>query len=361
MDSADRELINLHLNLCPPCREDVRSFEAFRDQITPEMSVSYAPTKTDRSRRDLLSWISWWRALAWKPIYATAAILIGIAILVGIALLVKQRAGNQQAHQVPTPQVSPLTTPDGHAANFPSPIGSANESPKEEPNSAEAMIVLNDRGGTITVDKAGKVSGLDDVSESMRNKIAQVLLSGRIARPPILKDLGAEDSALRGNNRDQPFKLISPARSVIVSNRPAFRWESVSGASAYSVYITDTSGQIIAKSGELAPNRREWLASKPLSRGAIYAWSVSALVDGKEITAPGPSAPEMKFQILSDANLAQLNQPKRVQSHLALGLFYAKVGLIAEAERDLEEVVRQNPSSESTRELIRQIRSWRNR
>ena len=33
----------------------------------------------------------------------------------------------------------------------------------------------------------------------------------------------------------------------------------------------------------------------------------------------------------------------RVRSHLVLGLFYVKVGLIAEADRELQEVLRQTP------------------
>ena len=36
LDAADREVIDVHLKVCPSCREDVRSFLAFREQIAPE-------------------------------------------------------------------------------------------------------------------------------------------------------------------------------------------------------------------------------------------------------------------------------------------------------------------------------------
>ncbi len=279
-------------------------------------------------------------------------------MVIGAALLLNRRPQSQQAQQAPTPQVSPGSTPDV-AANLQSPTASPNESPIERPNSAEAVVVLNDRGATITVEKSGSVSGLDDVSASARDEIAQVLLSGRIDRPSVLRELGGQDSALRGSNRGQPFKLISPGRTVIVSNRPTFKWENVTGATAYTVYVNDVRGQIVARSEELTPDRREWLVPRSLKRDQVYAWTVMAVVNGREMVAPGPSAPEMKFQVLSSANLRQLNQLKRVRSHLALGLFYAKVGLIDEAEREFQTLVRQNPSSAAATKLLREIRSWR--
>lgn len=157
-----------------------------------------------------------------------------------------------------------------------------------------------------------------------------------IDRPAILRALGGEDSALRGGNRGQPFKLISPTRTVIVSARPTFKWDTVLGATAYTVYVNDASGQIVARSDELTPDRREWLVPKPLKRGEIYAWTVTALVDGKEIVSPGPSAPEMKFQVLSAPHLAQLSQLRRAGSHLALGVFYARAGMITETQHEFE-------------------------
>lgn len=357
LDATDREVFDAHLQVCPACSEDVKSFLSFREQITPEMRVSYASLKNE-SVKEQLPWISWWRGRTWRPAYSAALVAIGIALVIGAALLLNRRAENQQA-QEPTPQMSPSSTPEGHLANLPSPPASPGESPLEKATGAEAIVVLNDRGGTITVDKRGNVSGLEGVPASTRNEIAQVLLSGRIERPSVLKDLGGQQATLRGSNDGPTFKLISPARGVIVSDRPTFKWENVSKASAYIVYINDPSGQIVARSNELSPEHREWLVPTPLGRGEIYTWTVTAVVDGMERVAPGRSVPEMKFQVLSAANLRQLNQLKRVRSHLTLGLFYAKVGLIGEAERELQTVVLLNPGCESAIKLLREIRSWR--
>jgi hypothetical protein len=358
LDPADRELFDAHLQVCPTCTEDVKSFMAFREQITPEMGVSYGPLENG-SVKEQLPWISWWRGRTWSPVYSAALVALGIALAIGAALLLNQRAENQQAQQEPTPQVSPSSTPGGDLATLPSPPASPGESPSEKPTGAGALVVLNDRGGAITVDKSGNVSGLEDVPAATRNEIAQVLLSERLDAPAILKELRGQESGLRGSNNKQPFKLISPSRAVIVSNLPMFSWEKAQGASAYKVYVNDLAGHEVARSEELPPESIRWRVQKALKRGEIYSWTVVAVVDGKEIVSPGPSSPELRFQVLSAAHLAQLSQLKRVRSSLALGLFYAKLGMIDEAEREFQKLVQNNPDSQHANRLLRQIQTWK--
>jgi len=365
LDSSNRELIDLHLKVCPPCREDVAGFLAFREQIAPELQLSYAPVGLEPARKTF-SWSNSWSGLAWKPVYVAAVVVIGIALVIGSALFLKRRAHNFQATQTPTPNVnfgtsSQTPTPENSAANSPFPPATPNETPFENPNSSAAIIALNDRAAMVTVDKSGRVSGLDDVPAPVRDEIARVLLSERMERPSILKDLAGEKSALRGNNTEQSFKLISPTRAVLFSDQPRFKWEGVSSANTYRVYVNDSSGHEVARSEELSHKRTEWSVSKPLKRGEIYAWTVVAVVDGKEIVSPGPSAPEMKFQVLSGANLQQLNQLKNTRSHLALGVFYAQKGMNAEAEREFQILVGDNPRLQHANRLLRQIQSWQGR
>ncbi|MCU1265719.1 MAG: hypothetical protein JWM21_2037 [Acidobacteria bacterium] len=355
LDATDREYKDAHLKVCPACREDVQSFLAFREQIAPEMRVSYAPVENESVKKPL-PWLSWWRGRTWSPVYSAALVAIGIALVIGAALLLNRRAENQQAQQEPTPQVSPSSAPEGHLANLPSPPASPGESPSEKPTGAEALVVLNDRGGAITVDKSGNVTGLEDVPASTRNEIAQVLLSERLDAPAILKELRGQEGGLRGSNNKQPFKLISPSRSVIVSDFPMFSWEKAQGASAYKVYVNDLAGHEVARSEELPAESIKWRVQKALKRGDIYSWTVVAVVDGMEIVSPGPSSPELRFQILPQSQLSQLRELKKTQSHLALAVFYSKVGMVAEAEQELKELQSRNPGSQKLRALLSKIR-----
>jgi hypothetical protein len=355
LDSVGRELIDLHLKICAQCREDARSFLAFRKQIAPELKVSYAPVMLEPVR-EKFSWWKSWRGLTWKPIYAAAVVVIGIALVIGAVLLLKRRAENLQAQQMPTPQVSPASTPDYRAANVPSPPATPNESPIEKPNSAETIVVLNDRGGTITVDKGGNVAGLDDVPAPTRDEIAKVLMSERLEQPAILKELGGEQGSLRGSKNTPPFRLTSPLRTVIVSDRPTLKWEKASGASSYRVYVNDPAGHEVTRSEELPSERTEWIVPKPLKRGGIYAWTVIAVVGGREIVSPGSAFPEMKFQVLPASSLQQLYQLQKTRSHLALGVFYMRVGMVAQAEREFQVLIRLNPQSQTARRLLYDVR-----
>ncbi len=51
LDTTDREIIDIHLKVCASCKEDVRSFLAFREQMEQEMGVSIAPRGTTAARR----------------------------------------------------------------------------------------------------------------------------------------------------------------------------------------------------------------------------------------------------------------------------------------------------------------------
>src|SRR6185503_9435188 len=108
---------------------------------------------------------------------------------------------------------------------------------------------------------------------------------------------------------------------------------------------------------ELPPTQTQWKASASLRRGQIFSWVVTALVDGKKVISPSASAPEMKFAVLSTADFQELNRLKKSNSHLALGVFYARVGLFDEAEGEFERLVELNPQSELPRKLLQSVRT----
>jgi len=352
LEATEKEVINLHLSICNSCNEDVNDFLAFREQVVPELDTSVVTQSRKPHKRRWASpiWLPDWFS---NPIYATAAVVLGVALIVGAALLLSRRS-TSVAEREPTPQASPNTNQERQASNVP-PV--PNVSPTEAERNVESLITLNDRNGIITVDKNGNVTGMNTMADAMRDEVAQVLLAERIPRPRALEDLRGEDSSLRGTNPHEQFKLISPARTVIVSNRPTLRWEKVAGAISYAVYVSDRAGKVVATGDGLTADRTEWIVPNSLQRGEIYSWTVTAVVEGREVVSPGPSATERRFKVLSATDLRQLNHVRKTRSHLALGIFYADVGMVEEAQQECEQLLRLNPNSEIADKLLRSVKS----
>jgi hypothetical protein len=91
----------------------------------------------------------------------------------------------------------------------------------------------------------------------------------------------------------------------------------------------------------------------------VYKWAVTAIVNGEEVSSPAASAPEARFGILDEEKALELNLLKRTPSHLALGIFYARAGMLPEAEREFQLLVNDNPQSQVAVKLLSRIQSWR--
>src|ERR1051326_8162923 len=97
-DEETREIITIHLGTCDSCREDVRSFLAFRKATAGEMNVSYGATHYEPNDEIRVApW--WWQRLPRRPVYAVAAIvLVAVAVLIGV-IAVPKRSGPLKANK----------------------------------------------------------------------------------------------------------------------------------------------------------------------------------------------------------------------------------------------------------------------
>jgi hypothetical protein len=306
-----------------------------------------------------------------------------VALVIGVALFLKRRAANLEAKQAqPNIKIGAPTqtpTPDNQSARnvLPTPVQVPSqelpqrassplltvrnrESVKQSAN-AGTVAMLNDGPGTVTVDKTGNVSGLDEIPQNRRQEIGVVLLAENIKAPATQTELGGGPIVLRGPDNRPTFRLRSPARTVIISDRPSFEWEKLSGATSYRVSVGDLKGHEIAKSEELPADQTRWTPPTSLKRGEIYVWEVEATIDGKKVVSPGTSAPQMKFKVLSASTTQELDQLKTTRSHLALGMFYAREGMVAEAESEFQILAHDNPRSSVLKKLLKQIQSWQRR
>lgn len=171
----------------------------------------------------------------------------------------------------------------------------------------------------------------------MRSRTTTELAPASIEPPAILAQLrSGRPTMLRGTPAPESFRLLAPLGTVVLSDRPSFRWTALPGAVSYQVAIYDMSYGEVARSPELSIT--EWQPTVPLHRGAIYSWQVEAKRDGVNLHAPVPPAPEARFAVLSEDATRRIDEARRAHaSHLQLGLLYAHEGVVDLAVEELKQ------------------------
>lgn len=184
----------------------------------------------------------------------------------------------------------------------------------------------------------------------------------RLPRPkPCAKSdlLDYEVSVRAPNEKEELIKILYPTTVVIAEQRPRLRWAAAKTAEAYRIEIADEGFHQVAKSEDLPATMLAWTPTSPLKRGVVYTWTIRAVKQNGE---PSSVTSQGKFKVLSNDRNSTLNRLKSVsRSHLALGLFYAREGMMAQAESEFAILVKGNPDSAIAKRLLTEVRSWRKR
>ena len=350
LNGPGREIVESHMGLCARCERDVRNLLEFKGELEPPTGSESLPITTVPG---FLSGLRWNVARA-------AAVIIALALLVSVILLRSRIVGEQSqttehetANDTQSNQDAPPVTRTDPTPNQPE---------EQFPAYPEVVVDLKDGGRRITLDKQANLEGLEALPLPSQRAIRAALIAGAITRPETLSELHGEPGLLRDGQSDGvPFALLNPVGTVVLDDHPTFRWQALSGATAYTVSVFDADFNRVAKSEMLETT--QWEAPHSLRRGAVYSWQVSALADGKEVTSPVKPSPDARFKIIEGAKEAELQRIKKIypNSHLALGVLYAQAGLRADAEREFLALARANPRAAIAKNLLRSVRAWRRR
>jgi hypothetical protein len=351
VDQTDKIIFESHLDICDQCREESQSLAASQLADSVSHSTRQSDSETERFSP------AWRGTFQFTPTRAVAGALV-VASLV-LAFVLWQRwhtlALDQTAQKSSTQ--TPLNAPLGG-----SPTPAQTETTKDPTtDQSEVAASLRDNGRTIELDRKGKLIGLEGFHEASRSLVRTALATKSLPKPDVLDKLSAPSiTLLDPTARENSFGLISPSGTVIVSDRPTLRWQPLKGATSYTVSVFDVDFNPVVRS---APQTAiQWTAPK-LGRGTIYSWEVVAGRNGQEVRSPVAPAPRAQFKILEAEKLLELTSLKKNSpvSHLALGLTYARFGLLIEAEGEFRQLVKENPDSETARNLLRSVHVWRSR
>ena len=226
------------------------------------------------------------------------------------------------------------------------------------PRGNEALA-LNDGGGSVTLNTEGNIGGLEGLPGDLQRAVKKALSTQRAQVSPALDSLNGRRETLLGDSGPRvSLSLLSPLGIILNTTRPTFRWRALDGATPYVVSVYDADFNLVASSPKLSET--VWKPDISLKRGATYSWQVSATKDGREIIAPAAPAPQAMFKVLDEAGAARLESARRAyaDSHLLLGVLYAREGLLAEAEREFRLLLRANPGSPASLNLGRLHARW---
>lgn len=383
LDGASRAAVENHLSLCKTCSEEARSLAAFSDSLGVAEVGNGRPARVRSFRpyerlRNLLA----------VPRLSAAWGLVAFALL--LAAAVATWLGRSQQPASPAAEVArvnPAQSPEQTSReNAGALAGSGSEiragaADSNTPGAAGAkpgaavtppggtsgarrvatpeVVTLEDGGRRVTLDSAGELKGLGWLSPSEVEAVRRALSTGRATTPDALNGLNSRSDTLLGDEPRPvaaPFALSSPVGAVVESTRPHFVWQPLAAADRYVVDVYDQSFRKVATSGDLT--RPEWTPPDELRRGAIYSWEVTAYTASGALRAPAPPAPEGRFKVLDEARARELMRAERAspRSHLALGVLYARAGLLDEAEREFKLLSNANPRSSAARTLLRDVR-----
>lgn len=348
LDKEDEEIAQAHLQTCQNCCAEVQDWRAFEAELQTDLRTRYGPKPTPTQ-----AWQgkSPWTAWQWKPLFASLLVAVLLATIVVILNQANRKAPSLSAAAIPSPTTSAIQpSPSVSPTTLPNLTG---EAPEET-----VIASLHDRAGMIAVTKTGSAEGLSGVADELRNDIVAALRTGKLNKPALLHDLANEEETVRGKASNEAISpLLTPIGITVLATRPVLRWSSVEKATGYEVQIADGRGNEIAHSEILAASTNRWQPPQALPRGVMYSWSVRAIQEESTTTAMLPTG---RFKVLDRAKARKLAQLKaQANSHLVLGMFYAREGMLPEAQQELRWLANKNPNSPLARKLLQAVQAWR--
>lgn len=338
---ADRVICESHVEICERCSEELR-------QLTSVGPAPIAVTNQPIPGRKVARWWQGWGSFTPSRVVVASA----LAVMLVVAIMIWRRPGSAvdnsaQVVSPAAPGVGPIEQPAPKPAD------------NVEVPTPPAVASVKDNGREIRLEQDGKLVGLEGFDESSLRMVKAALTGESLAKPKVLDELAAPGTTLMGDpSGELTFRLIGPLGRVVTDQRPTLTWQVLPGANGYVVAVFDGNFNRIAQSPMLTGTT--WTPTGPLPRGRTYAWEVTAVKDGKELTAPAAPAPRAQFKVMEAAQLSTLEALKRHQpaSHLALGLTYARFGLVGNAESEFLLLVKENPDSATAKKLLRMVQAW---
>ena len=231
------------------------------------------------------------------------------------------------------------------------------------PTDTADYVTLRDGDRVLGFSADGRSQVLAALPEGVRDSVAETIRTGRVGVDPDIATIAGQPGTLAGSDDEgSELQALEPIGTAVRDVRPRFRWRGAAGVSGYNIHIAEETSGAVVMTQQLPADATEWQPAEPLPAGEVYQWEVQALRDGAVVAnSPRPPEPEARFQILSAAKVAELEEAQRASkgSHLVMAIANARAGLLDDAIREFRLLREQNPDSALLRQLLDQLEAQR--
>lgn len=353
-DVGDVEVVEIHTEDCPRCAQSLASLRASRQAVAPRLSP-----------------LARLRALLAPPRRVLSLAASGVTAMVAAAALVslwnkaeaeRARSADLQA-QVAAAQ-SQLTQEQ-----------QARQRQLQEDRQAYGRQMARVRQETETVQEGLKVRignlerqlaarphppvlaqpPRNDAGRQLLQTLETAVLQGVVNLPAQVASL-TQGTDRSGSSQGRPeISLLRPVATFVWEERPTLAAKPLDGATGYQVTIVnpDAPGTSI-KTIPLSISK--WKVANALQRGQVYEWWVTARKKDRDV-----SSPVARFRMLDKAQADAVTRAQRVYTGLplTLGIVYAQAGLVDDAERAFQSVLKTNPKHPVATQLLRGLQADR--
>jgi hypothetical protein len=366
LSQVDREGVEIHAEVCAECREDLRDILALKAAMETEALSAEAPPSTPVAipvLNETPSLLVRLRAAFGVGKYRLTFALTGLTLvllLVAVAVITRLRhgvadlQGKVAALQQENTGLRQLTDDPVRLKARLAQLQPSQVPPSDGSSASEEPTSLKDAGGVVSLTKDGTVGGLPGLPSEYIGLVTEALRAGKIERAPAIALSIGRIGAVRGQppQNQISFRLLSPVGTAVEETRPKFKWEPVKGGASYVVSLKDLQSGLEVDSGPITAT--QWSPDQDLARGHTFAWTVEASVGGETLRAPAPDKPYAGFRVIGGSQEAELAKARKnwSNSHLVLGLLYARSGLQEQARKELQELQADNPDSKVAKDLL---------
>jgi hypothetical protein len=171
-----------------------------------------------------------------------------------------------------------------------------------------------------------------------------------VALPADVLAMQSRRLSFRGAAGSAALDVIEPRDTVVMTDRPVFRWNAPEGAtSVVEVFAPDFTR--VAASPALTS--RTWTPPAALRRGVTYRWQVTA----GDVTIPAPPLPEALFLIVPEEQARVVHDLERSAERpsLELASAYAQAGDFDRARAELRALIDGGKQTQAAQKLLRRI------